>query len=371
MPQPVTRVTNLRVDRIDFVDAGASLDKATGQGAHVLLYKRAGVPPAAKKAPTFDEILLGRQAWEMNDAFYELTCTLSDTISSIIWDPETADKAGAIRAALGSFEAALEGEIADWLAAPASLTKAAAPAQRDRVRDTTRLAVQKAVARALLARKKETDMATKPAPVAKEKPSMDGVPDAVKAYIDELEAKIAEMGKGAGKEPPKPEDVLKGLTPEARALVEKAAADAEAARKESAELQKRLDAEGAARERERWIGKVGKLSALPVKADDLGPALAKLHGLDAEATGLVEKALEAAQGALAANNALLKELGHADAAAGAGETAEGQIAKKAEALVAKGEAKTLPAAIALVAQREPALYAQHVAEQRGKAGGAR
>ncbi len=42
MATSLTRVRNLVVTRVDLVDVGASLDKRTGEGAHVLLFKRAG-----------------------------------------------------------------------------------------------------------------------------------------------------------------------------------------------------------------------------------------------------------------------------------------------------------------------------------------
>lgn len=40
-PKQLWRVKKLVVDRVDLVDVGASLDKRTGEGAHVLLFKRA------------------------------------------------------------------------------------------------------------------------------------------------------------------------------------------------------------------------------------------------------------------------------------------------------------------------------------------
>ncbi|MDD5034119.1 MAG: hypothetical protein PHE55_05120 [Methylococcaceae bacterium] len=38
--KPATRLRNLRIDRVDLVDSGAAFDKATGEGAFVLLCKR-------------------------------------------------------------------------------------------------------------------------------------------------------------------------------------------------------------------------------------------------------------------------------------------------------------------------------------------
>ena len=35
-----SKLKNLRIDRVDLVERGASMDKRTGEGAHVLLFKR-------------------------------------------------------------------------------------------------------------------------------------------------------------------------------------------------------------------------------------------------------------------------------------------------------------------------------------------
>jgi hypothetical protein len=42
-----TRLKNLHVTRIDTVDGGASYDPRTGEGSHILLYKRKGGRPAS------------------------------------------------------------------------------------------------------------------------------------------------------------------------------------------------------------------------------------------------------------------------------------------------------------------------------------
>ena len=52
---------NLKVTRIDLVDRGAALDKETGEGAHILLYKRDGDVDVSKtpmKCPKCDEPLM-------------------------------------------------------------------------------------------------------------------------------------------------------------------------------------------------------------------------------------------------------------------------------------------------------------------------
>ena len=139
-----TKLVNLSLDRIDLVKDPANA------GARVRLMKgKDGARPQAKRAATFDEVLLGAQLHDVEAEFRELVSALSDTICGVLWDPETTDKAGAIRTALGSFETALEGEIADWLSAatPAALVKSQA-------RDAVRLRVASAVEKALRARTK-------------------------------------------------------------------------------------------------------------------------------------------------------------------------------------------------------------------------
>ncbi len=52
MTPTLTRVKSLVITRVDLVDVGASLDKRTGEGAHVLLFKRAaGAGPGLSARP--------------------------------------------------------------------------------------------------------------------------------------------------------------------------------------------------------------------------------------------------------------------------------------------------------------------------------
>ena len=53
----MSKLTNLVVKRIDLVDLGANLDRATGDGAHVVLWKRAEGSMADEKTMTDDELL--------------------------------------------------------------------------------------------------------------------------------------------------------------------------------------------------------------------------------------------------------------------------------------------------------------------------
>ena len=114
-----TKLKGLVVDRVDLVDVGANLDKRTGDGAHIMLYKRAGDQPRsimwrvvdlakakgassdliAKSecaARSFDEILAGQQARQALDSLWNLYYAFMEAAQSIFQSDE-ADKIGLLK----------------------------------------------------------------------------------------------------------------------------------------------------------------------------------------------------------------------------------------------------------------------------------
>jgi hypothetical protein len=190
----------------------------------------------------------------------------------------------------------------------------------------------------------------------------------VKAHVEKLEADLtaarAELTKKA--EPPKPEDVLKGLTPEARAHVEslqKKAEESEKQAKEANELAKSLQDKATTKE---YVAKAAALKRLPAKPDELGAALKSVAAAAPDAYKEIERVLTAANEQIEKNDLLFKQLGASGGANDGEGTAYATARAKAQELVAKGEAKTLEQGVALVFKREPELYKQHRQEQTQK-----
>ncbi len=68
------KLKNLKVSRVDLVDKGANLDLASGEGSHVVFFKREEPMPDVTKAATVDEVMAVRQfeqEWfQLQDAFW-------------------------------------------------------------------------------------------------------------------------------------------------------------------------------------------------------------------------------------------------------------------------------------------------------------
>lgn len=122
-----TRLKGLTVDRVDLVDIGANLDRRTGDGAHIMLYKRAhesALPPtpitqviakaktlsasadlvakAEACARSFDEVLAGRKAQQALDSLWDLYYAFMESARSI-FESEEANKIGLLRVSAVDF----------------------------------------------------------------------------------------------------------------------------------------------------------------------------------------------------------------------------------------------------------------------------
>lgn len=154
-----------------------------------------------------------------------------------------------------------------------------------------------------------------------------------------------------------PVDPLAGLPAEARALVEKERADADAARA----LAARLQAEARSRE---FQVLASEFKHLPVKADDFGRVLQAASGtLSAEHYGELVRVLRASD-ELAGKGQLFSELGTSRGSAAAG-TGLDEIETSAAALVQAGTFPTREQAIAHVVKTNPALAKRYKAERKG------
>lgn len=192
-----------------------------------------------------------------------------------------------------------------------------------------------------------------------------------KAKRIEAEKKVA---KPAADPTPSADAVLKELSPAARALVEKANADAAKAQADAAKAQADAKLANDAIKKmaddkvtEAYVSKAKAFGNLPVKAAEWGPLLKRV----AEGTSTEADANEIMR-VLAAGNAIAKSLfaqkgshGTLDAAKGA----EAEIMSKAkelrEQVQKSGQKLSQPEAMDQVIRENPDLYKRYLAEQAG------
>ena len=130
-----TKLKGLVVDRVDLVDIGANLDKRTGDGAHIMLFKRATDAPVTHSpiwrvvdlakalhasadlvtkteaaARSFDEILAGQKARRALDQLWDLYYAFMESAQSIFASDE-ADKIGLLRGSAVDFMNAFLGAL--------------------------------------------------------------------------------------------------------------------------------------------------------------------------------------------------------------------------------------------------------------------
>lgn len=197
--------------------------------------------------------------------------------------------------------------------------------------------------------------------------------DAATSLAEEEQAKrIAAEKKAAPPAKPSDEDVLKGLTPEARDLVLKAREEAKAAR---ASADSALEAVKKAAEEKRegeFVAKAKGYGNLPLKAETFGPVLKRLS--DGVAT---KEDLDELARVLKAANEIAKGLfvqkGSSGRGAGGGSGAWAEIEAKAkelrETVLKSGDKLSFPDAVDRVIRENPELYNRHVEESRHAAVG--
>lgn len=193
--------------------------------------------------------------------------------------------------------------------------------------------------------------------------TLEDITKAIAALTPEQKASL-QKALGAA---PAPEDILKGLTPAQRELVEKAQADAKAAKDEAA-------ANKAAIEKLQKAARTESLrKRVDVYASLSGDKEALAHILGAVETGLGEDAAKKFEETLKAWDAQVKKggvLAGPVGSRGTSETAENdsaaaEVEKRADAIVQKDAKVSRTDAISQVLEADPALYARYHAETVG------
>jgi len=379
--RPARRLKNLRYKRIDLVDKGASHDVASGQGAHVLLFKRDESAPAAtpagpvkkfldavlakiaggfaevaKSEPlTFEEAQMVRGSDDVYEDLYDNLGALWSAVSSALYS-DAPDKAAAIKTAVQAYCAALMADFDDWLGAADDASLAKRVKKAGRKISGERLGRLQAMHKTLGDFIAEHE--TKPADVAVDKgekvmKTTEGAPGSAASVVPAAPAAPAGAAPAASAVPA---DVQKRL--------DEAAA-------ENVQLKKRLEdveavakAEREARLKGVYIAKAAGFKGLPVKADDDYKVFQEIdEKLSPEVAKRVTELLQAADAAIVSGD-LFKAVGSSQAGSGSG-SAWAEIETLAAGLVAKStEGLTKAKAIDLVVKQHPELYERHTAEMR-------
>lgn len=187
--------------------------------------------------------------------------------------------------------------------------------------------------------------------------------EALEAALAAKDAEIAELKKSAGgASAGSDDDVLKGLSPGARALVEKAqkqAADAQAA------IEKMQDE----RDTEMFVAKAAGFKVLPVKPEEFGLVLKRIARgkTTAEDVIEIERVLKAAD-EIGGKTGILKSIGRSGGSAEGGATAEARLQAKADEIhKAEGGKISKAAAYSKATEANPELYREYLAEHRAAA----
>ena len=375
-----TKLRQLRIKRLDLVDAGANQD------AHVLLYKRAapieGADNPAEKgmlnhllavigkklgwqpedvasltkemqeAETFSDALIDRRLQEAMSDLYDFTYALQDSIRSILHSDE-ADKASLIREALNDFAATASAMVNGWLSDTSSVTKIG------RKISAQRLARLKAVLK---------DLSTMIAEAEGESMDKDKVVDKSqwpKEAVGEIEGLTkrisdleAELAKTKVEKKDEPEDIWKGVSPALRQKFEAQEAELAVAKGiATREREERLTRE--------YIFKAKSFERLPVNPDDDAKILREIdEKLSPEAATRVNALLKASDEALRQSKAFV-EIGASGASSG--KSAWGKIQALAKERITKGAKETEAQAIDAILKEHPELEIAYY-EERSRPG---
>lgn len=246
-------LTNLVIDEISLVDRPAN------PGAQVVLFKRddAGVEKDGGK--TFDQIEAQRVVL---DSYYRLTETLRASIVSILGDEGIKDKGGKIKETVDQFAERVKGAF-NKSEASDDATDAGGSGEPSGGESSMKI-------------EKQTDLAAANAQI-----------EALSKQIETLTATLKKHNLAVDDD-----SVLKGLSPEARQIIEKAQADAKAANEKAEALQKanaERDAEATARTIMGQVpGDAKKLASVLAKLDKDG--VETLTAVFKSANGLLDEA---------------------------------------------------------------------------------
>lgn len=320
----------LRVSRLDTIGL---VDKGDNPEAHIVFWKRAPEREVGKGLMTFDQ---SAAVDETRSGIWNLTERLGRVLSEAMEyvaggeEPEDGiDPVSVINDSLDQFVAAVRAAVPNWAAGQ--------PMQKHQEHDMPKFDVTKLddAARAEFERLEQL----------------------AKDATDAKETAERERDEALAKVKPEPEDVTKGMSPEAKAEFEKAQERAESLEKRLDEVEKKAERDTLAIR----FAKGGDLEHVTGESR-IDVLLTVKRSVDEGTWAGLEQMLKAASAQIA-EGGLFKQNGKD----GGDEppTAWEKIQAKADAMIEKGEAKTRPEAIAAVAHTDPTLYEEYQKERRG------
>jgi hypothetical protein len=312
----VNLLRNLEIRRVDLVDRGANLDKSSGEGAHVVLFKR--------DAGQTDEIVV---SFEKGGVITKRTVTFSKGVPIACGCGEMLPTKYADKGM----------ELPNYCPECGAKISLSSSGEKEPTEK----------------REGEMDL---------DKKTLS--PEALAAF-EKLEAEIAELKKAApapaGEKkdpPPAQEDVLKGLSPAAKAIVEKAQADAAEAQAQAKRAQEDV-AKMVDEQRLAGFAKVaGTMEHIPDWTAEKGAKILKAANekLPKEEYDNLLGVLKASDEAIR-TGALFSESGRVGA--GGESDPEARINAAVADLIQKKEAKDSAEALSIIMQRDPSLYGQY------------
>lgn len=376
------RLKNLRYRRIDLVDKGASHDVASGEGAHVVLFKRAEPTPQpgtikkyldaalakmatffegiAKGEPlTFEEAQMVRGSDDVYEDLYDNLGALWSAVSSALYS-DAPNKAAAIKTAVQAYCADLAADFDEWLSTggddDVSLAKRAEVRKAGRKISSERLGRLQAMHKTLGEFIAEHD--AKPAEAGdkggKVMKTVDGAPGPAGPAAPAAPASPAAPAAAAPVASALPADVQKRL--------DEAAAENVALKKRLDDAEAAVNIEKDARLTAKYVAKCAIFKGLPVKADDDHKVFREIdEKLSPEVAKRVNELLAAGDAAFV-QAGLFKAVGSGHPGGDVG-SAFAEIERLAEAEVAKGAGMTKAQAIDKITRAHPELYKRHLEAQ--------
>lgn len=348
--QVVNQLVNLHIKEVSGVGAAANMRKflivKSATPGNTLTDKLKNIvkqylPDKPEGAMTFTQAFAYETLEsQLSDMMYDAQWALRDTIKSIMKDTTIADKNAAISQALGEFTTVVSSTF------QAALTAIGTPASIVPVAPVTKSKEGNAMPF------KFTEEVLKGLPEDVRKGIQELIVQA--GQVDTLTQRVADLEKSqkpAGQE----EDIYKGMTPQARQLMEDL-------KKQAQDAQDIAKAEKNARITKEFIVKAATMPLIGITSEQMGPILKAVSEACPTEYAQLEAVLKANSEAIAKGD-LFKTLG--SDGSGATETAWDQINKKAEELRKADSSLTAAAALTKAMQENPALYAQYKREQAG------
>lgn len=370
MPDPKPGILrNLRIKRVSLVDNGANLDTATGDGAHIVLFKR----ETKKDGPNLGQVHVDSPAWDADDADEYEKADLSaegrrglpDSSFAAVWTDAQGKKHRKLPIHDAGHLTAARGRI-DQADIPADVKAAARrriDAKSGKSETKKEIKVTKNFLTKLLGLVVESDVEKRKAAAAELEKAMDGeVVEKVEHDPNNPDCKCADCMAKAEKRATPPADVAKRLADIEKVNTEMAKANATLV-KANADLMAAIEVEKNTRLDNEMTTILKSFKMTPF---DLTKDVAEFRKMKESNPTAFERTmalLKATDAQLIANNQLMRTFGSARTGSG---SAWDQIEAKAAALVEKSTDgnMTIEKARDKVMLAHPELVSQYRQEQQ-------